>query len=97
MINMRIKIDVWTKGLEENKRNDIREKLRDHFCQFVPARRMWWYLKKLRLMSLKEPEALSDSNDDIQEFMEGPEDVIVKGDTNPPPPLFHLTKSAYNP
>ncbi|OKL58587.1 hypothetical protein UA08_06081 [Talaromyces atroroseus] len=86
---MRIKIDVWSQGLEESKRENIREKLRDIFCQ-LPARRLWYYLKQLRLMSLKDP---SDLNDDWQEDMEGPEDVIVKGSVLSPSLLIkpHFT------
>jgi hypothetical protein len=83
MVKFRIKIDVWTKGLEESIREDIREKLGDLFCQ-LPFRRLWYYLKQLRLMSLNSPESLSDLNGDIQEI-DGPEDVIVKGNTLPFP------------
>jgi hypothetical protein len=36
MVKIRIKIDVWSQGLEESKREDIREKLGDIFCQ-LPA------------------------------------------------------------
>lgn len=80
---MRIKIDVWSKGLEESEREDICEKLRDLFCQ-LQTRRLWFYLKRLRPMLLRErPESLADLNDDIQADMDGPEDVIVKGNTTP--------------
>lgn len=83
MVNMRIKIDVWSKGLEESEREDIHEKLRDLFCQ-LQARRLWFYLKQLRPILLRErPESLADLNDDIQAYMDGPEDVIVKGNTIP--------------
>lgn len=78
MVNMRIKIDVWSQGLEESKRQDIREKLQDLFCQ-LPARRLWYYLKQLRMMLLRAPGDVPDINDEMQEYMEGPEDVIVKG------------------
>ena len=84
MVNMRIKIDVWSRGLEESKRDDIRGKLRDLFCQ-LPARRLWYYLKQIRLMSLaKEPGRLPDLVGDT-EHMDGPEDIIVKGGTAPFP------------
>ena len=49
MLNMRIKIDVWSKGLSNARREDIREKLAELFCQ-LPARRVWLYLKRTRLM-----------------------------------------------
>ncbi|EED23296.1 conserved hypothetical protein [Talaromyces stipitatus ATCC 10500] len=76
MINLRIQIDVCTQGLREIKRQDIREKLRDHFCQLVPPRRLWLYLKQIRLMSLKGPASLQTELD--QEYGDGPEDIIVK-------------------
>jgi len=77
---MRIKIDVWSQGLDESKRVKIRENLRDLFCQ-LPVRRLWFYLKQLRLMQLIErPEWFPDLVDDIPD-MDGPEDVIVKGNT----------------
>ena len=85
MIKFRIKIDVWTKGLEESIREDIRRKLGDLFCH-LPSRRLWFYLKRLRLMSLNEPESLSDPNRDVLD-MDGPEDVIIKGNTLPLPLL----------
>lgn len=78
MVNMRIKIDVWSQGLEESKRQDIRDKLRDLFCQ-LPARRLWYYLKQLRGMSLRAPGDIPDIHDELGGYMEGPEDVIVKG------------------
>lgn len=86
MLNMRIKIDVWSQGREENKRQDIREKLRDLFCQ-LPARRLWYYLKELRTMLSREPGDIPDL-DEMQEYMKGPEDVIVKGKC---PVLFHFS------
>jgi hypothetical protein len=74
---LRIKIDVATQGFREATREKVRENLRDLFCQ-LPARRLWMYLKQLRIMSLGSPETLSEmltSND----LMDGPEDVVVKG------------------
>lgn len=81
MVNMRIKIDIWSQGLEESKREDIRRNLEDIFCQ-LPTRRLWYYAKHLRLrtMSLRRPGVFQGSNDDdtLDEYMDGPEDVIVK-------------------
>ena len=78
MVKLRIKIDVWSKGLDERKRVKIRENLRDLFCQ-LPVRRLWFYLKQLRFMEqIERPELFPDLVDDIPD-MDGPEDVIVKG------------------
>lgn len=78
MRKMRIKIDVWSQVLEENERDDIRNKLRDLFCQ-LPARRLWYYLKHVRIMSLTGPEDLVYETSELKEYIDGPEDVIVKG------------------
>ena len=32
MLNMRIKVDVWSQGIAENIRVEIRERVRDLFC-----------------------------------------------------------------
>jgi hypothetical protein len=79
MVKLRIKIDVWSKGLEESKREKIRENLRDLFCQ-LPARRLWFYLKYIRYMNLTPgPGRFPDAITDTSGFADGPEDVIVKG------------------
>lgn len=77
---LRIKIDVLTQGRPEAMREKVRNNLRDLFCQNVPPRRLWLYLKALRGMSLGSPENLKElyASDDI---MNGPEDIIVKGGT----------------
>lgn len=74
---LRIKIDVATHRFREATRERVREHLRDLFCQSIPARRLWLYLKGLRQMSLGSPETLHEKS--TAEFMDGPEDVIVKG------------------
>jgi hypothetical protein len=72
MLKMRIKFDVWSQGLDEGFRNDIRENLRDIFSQF-PSRRVWYYLKQLRNMVLGGHTAGRDI------IMDGPEDTIARG------------------
>lgn len=46
MLHMRIKIDVFTKGLDERFREGVREDLRELFCQ-LPPQRVWLYLKSV--------------------------------------------------
>ncbi|ELR09756.1 hypothetical protein VC83_01180 [Pseudogymnoascus destructans] len=71
MLNMRIKFDVWSTGLNERFRNDIRENLQKIFSQ-LPVWRLWYYLKQVRNMVLRgrsiEGGVIAD----------GPEDVIAK-------------------
>ena len=90
MLNMRIKIDVWSKELNESIREEIREHLRDLFCQ-LPARRVWYYLKRIRHMRLGKNVQRStpltvngrdESGASRAELMDGPEDAIVAGETH---------------
>jgi len=80
MVKMRIKIDVWTQGLDESFREKVRENLQDLFWQF-PARRVWYYLKqiKVRLLNGNWLDGTVGSRLALDHLMEGPEDVIVKG------------------
>ncbi|OBT57412.1 hypothetical protein VE04_02573 [Pseudogymnoascus sp. 24MN13] len=71
MMNMRIKFDVWSTGLNEHIRNNIRENLRHIFSQ-LPARRVWYYLKHLRNIALR------DRSIEGSVICEGPDDVIAK-------------------
>lgn len=72
---LRVKIDVATRGLHEATREKVRENLRDIYCR-LPPRRLWMYLKSLRIMSLGSPETLDEEL--TASLMDGPEDVIVK-------------------
>jgi hypothetical protein len=85
MLNMRIKIDVWSKGLDESIREEIREHLRDLFCQ-LPARRVWYYLKHIRHMRVRRSTPLrangrNEPEASRPELMDGPKDAIVHGAT----------------
>ncbi|RFU24898.1 hypothetical protein B7463_g11446, partial [Scytalidium lignicola] len=52
MVKLRIKVDVWSKGLDESFREQIREQVGEIFCQ-LPVRRLWFYLKRIRNMALR--------------------------------------------
>ncbi len=82
MLNMRIKIDVYTQGLQEDIREGVREKLRELFCQ-LPPRRIWFYLKQVRYMLLRDRSTgPKDKNATALEdglIMDGPEDSIARG------------------
>lgn len=81
MQNMRIKIDVWTQGLEESFREKVRETLKDLFCQ-LPARRVWFDLKRIRPMLLNNNGSIR-SQLEVDHLKNGPEDVVVNGKHNP--------------
>jgi hypothetical protein len=82
MLNMRIKVEVWSQGLDENFREGIRRNVRDLFCQ-LPVRRVWFYLKLVRQMRLNSGKAGGLENLGYGEKSppNGPEDVIAKGRT----------------
>ena len=95
MLNMRIKLDVWTQGVTEAIREEIREKVRDLFCQYALPRRVWLYLKRIRHMKLAstsiDPAATGGKGKRNAKgkaveskygdpVMQGPEDVIANGE-----------------
>ena len=83
MLNMRIKIDVWSRGLSNSQREAIREKLGMMFCQ-LPARRVWLYIKSVRHMlrpgkGEKANQAIDGAELSSDIGIEGAEDIIVEG------------------
>jgi hypothetical protein len=85
MLNMRIKIDVFTKGLDENFREGVREDLRELFCQ-LPPQRVWFYLKQVRNMLLRNRNASPNDEMGLESgrSLNGPEDTIAKGSISSP-------------
>ncbi|OBT69547.1 hypothetical protein VE03_01179 [Pseudogymnoascus sp. 23342-1-I1] len=71
MLNMRIKFDVWSTGLDEGLREDIRENIQRIFSQ-LPVRRVWYYLKQVRNMVLR------DRSVEGSVITDGPEDLIAR-------------------
>lgn len=83
MLNMRIKIDVWSQGLSNSRRKDIREKLGQLFCQ-LPERRVWLYLKRVRFMLRTRNKKQPDQAINVAQLAsysrgEEAEDIIVDG------------------
>jgi hypothetical protein len=90
MINLRIKIDVWSQGIDERIRERNRQLLIDTYMGFPPAR-VWYYLKHvsmhkkndlsggmlLRQKSSKDIPDVGESGSN--EHLSGPEDVVAKG------------------
>ncbi len=79
---MRIKIDVWSQGLDESLRNQARENLTDLFCQ-LPPRRVYFYAKHIRHMLLikRHGDNKAIGSQDTKELIEGSEDTIAKGES----------------
>ncbi|TQV91725.1 hypothetical protein IF1G_09791 [Cordyceps javanica] len=72
MRRLRIKIDVWSQGIDEGLRQANREYLVDIYRQF-PRRRLWLYLKQWRQMELGQFLKIDGDN-----FFDGPEDIVAK-------------------
>lgn len=76
MVELRIKIDVWSYGIDEQLRQRSRATLMNLYLQ-LPCRRVWLYLKSFRGTLLRDP---NDQNLYGEEaLMDGPEDIIAKG------------------
>jgi hypothetical protein len=81
MLNLRIKIDVWTQGLNESFREGVRDDLRELFCQ-LPPRRVWFYLKQVRNMLLRNRYAAPYDKPEMYQAglqKEESEDRIARG------------------
>jgi hypothetical protein len=80
MLKMRIKIDVWSQGLDEGFRESLRDNVRDLFCQ-LPVRRVWYYLKRVQYMILEGNgiDELANPGFKNGKSLDGPEDAIAKG------------------
>lgn len=73
MRRLRIKIDVWSQGMNEDLRRANRVYLLGLYRQF-PRRRLWIYLKQWRQMELSQNHGV-----DGDAFIDGPEDIVAKG------------------
>ncbi|KAG6059448.1 hypothetical protein E4U17_006276 [Claviceps sp. LM77 group G4] len=78
MLKLRIKIDVWSRGVDENLRHSNREYLTQQYLM-LPRRRFWLYLKRRRLSEDMEhhkegqrPVGLHTS------VLDAPEDVVAR-------------------
>jgi len=81
MVNMQICLDVFMKGLDSEKKADVRRKLADFFIT-LPVRRVHIYLKKIRCLGRSDPRKPfsmpSSSNDGCP--LTGPEDILAQGE-----------------
>jgi hypothetical protein len=81
MLNLRIKIDVWSQGIDKGTRALARDNLMDLFCEQIPLQRLWLFLKHSRFILLSPADDICDDQSDLvmQDYFEGPEDAIVQG------------------
>lgn len=84
MLTLRIKIDVWSKGIPEHIRAQAREWLIESYFEGCPSRTVLHYLKRVRLMVLyhdKEGRFMKGTNIDDSK-VEGAEDIVAEGAHN---------------
>ncbi|CZR61549.1 uncharacterized protein PAC_11446 [Phialocephala subalpina] len=80
LLKLRIKLDTWTKRLDECIREKSRQNLQDFYCQLPPPR-IWIYLKRVRFM-FKDGTILGPGGEFIdkrlpREHLHGPEDAVA--------------------
>lgn len=80
MMKLRIKIDVWSKGLDEALRERNRNLLMDAYTR-LPPHRFWLYTKHWRDTILRRPGDRRIAGHAVPQNVndERPEDVIAKG------------------
>lgn len=79
MLNMRIKVDVWSRGVDELVRERIRKHVQELFCE-LPPRRVFFYLKSIRHMILEgveRAETIGSKKPDTEAPETEPEDAIA--------------------
>jgi hypothetical protein len=81
MWKLRVKIDAWSKGLDESLRQRNREILIETYLR-LPPRRVWFFLKHIRHAFFRRAAGLEGENepyDDAGLYVQGPEDTIAQG------------------
>jgi hypothetical protein len=81
MWKLRVKIDVWSHGLDESLRQRNRELLIEAYLRLPPCR-VWYFVKRIKFAFLsKKPRlgAEDESYDPLDPLVHGPEDTIAQG------------------
>ena len=81
MLKLRVKLDVWSQGLDESLRQRNRLLLIQSYLR-LPPRRVWFFVEYARFAILDQAEDLkikSDLFDYASAHGEEPEDTIAKG------------------
>lgn len=80
MWKLRVKIDVWSRGVDESLRQRNRELLVGAYLR-LPPRRVLLYLKQFRVAALEQVARLEGENpfNHAELYFQGPEDTIARG------------------
>ena len=85
MWKLRIKIDVWSQGLDESLRERNRKLLIEAYLR-LPPRRVWHFVKHIRVVFLSKSLLHGLDNepyDPIGSSFQEPEDTIARGKYSP--------------
>ncbi|KAJ4862291.1 hypothetical protein T069G_03245 [Trichoderma breve] len=96
MMELRIKIDVWSRGLDEALRVRNRKLLMDAYTR-LPSHRFWLYTKYWRAMESRDPSGprIEEHAQPLNVNDDGPEDAIARArDIIKPSKLNFLMKVA---
>ncbi|KAG6118119.1 hypothetical protein E4U14_007164 [Claviceps sp. LM454 group G7] len=78
MLKLRIKIDVWSRGVDEHLRQRSRECLIEQYLM-LPRRRLWLYLKRHRLSEDMEHHKEGQRHVNLHtSVLDAPEDIIAR-------------------
>ncbi|KAG6062583.1 hypothetical protein E4U32_002145 [Claviceps aff. humidiphila group G2b] len=78
MLKLRIKIDVWSRGVDEELRHSNREYLIEQYLM-LPRRRFWLYLKRHRLSEDMEHHKEGQRHVNLHtSVLDAPEDIIAR-------------------
>ncbi|KAG5933217.1 hypothetical protein E4U60_004612 [Claviceps pazoutovae] len=78
MLKLRIKIDVWSRGVDEQLRHRNREYLIQQYLM-LPRRRLWLYLKRRRLSEDMEYRKESQRPVNLHtSVLDAPEDIVAR-------------------
>jgi len=77
MLKLRIKIDVWSQGLDESLRQRNRLLLIEIYLRLPPCR-VWFFVKRIRTASLEHSKAFQ-TEIDFDDCFQGSENIIARG------------------
>lgn len=76
MLKLRIKIDAWSQGVDEDIRRRNRTLLVEEYMN-LPCRRFWLYLRRCRLMVSTGGKPIFMDRDTLSSIQGGMEDEVT--------------------
>lgn len=85
MWKLRVKIDAWSKGLDESLRERNRLLLIESYLR-LPPRRVWLFVKHIRFAFVERWKGFGRKIK-VGDYTHGPEDIIARGKCLLPIPM----------